>query len=63
MKIKVAKCSGFCFGVKRAIEIALETAKLRNKACMLGDIVHNEEVVRRIERAGIKKIKKLKFDQ
>lgn len=59
MEIHLAKSAGFCFGVKRAIEIALRTAKKNNKVYMLGDIVHNEEVVRRIECAGIKKIKKL----
>ena len=41
MKINLAKSSGFCFGVKRAIEIALETAGLDEKVYMLGDIVHN----------------------
>jgi 4-hydroxy-3-methylbut-2-enyl diphosphate reductase len=60
MKINLAKSSGFCFGVKRAIEIALETAGLDEKVYMLGDIVHNEEVVKKIEDVGIKKIKKLK---
>ncbi|MBU1487576.1 hypothetical protein KKH56_05975, partial [bacterium] len=27
MKIKIAKTAGFCMGVKRAIEIALDAAK------------------------------------
>lgn len=59
MKINVAKSAGFCFGVKRALEIALDTTKSGTKVEMLGDIVHNEYVVREIREAGVKKIKRL----
>jgi 4-hydroxy-3-methylbut-2-enyl diphosphate reductase len=59
MKVNVAKSAGFCFGVKRALAIALETAGSESKVYMLGDIVHNEDVVRLINKAGIKKINKL----
>ena len=59
MKINLAKSAGFCFGVKRALDIALKTAQMQNKVYMLGDIVHNEKVVEQIEDSGINKIKKL----
>lgn len=59
MKINLAKSAGFCFGVKRALRIALDTTKLNKEVCMLGDIVHNEDVVKQIKAAGIKKIKRL----
>ena len=59
MKIHLAKSAGFCSGVKRAIEIAFKTAKENKEAYMLGDIVHNEEVISQIAKAGIKKISKL----
>lgn len=59
MRIHLAKSAGFCFGVRKAITIALETAKTRKPIFMLGDIVHNEEVVRQIQRAGITKISRL----
>lgn len=59
MKITLAKSAGFCFGVKRAIEIAFKTAKKGAKVYMLGDIVHNEDVVRQIQKAGICKIERL----
>jgi (E)-4-hydroxy-3-methyl-but-2-enyl pyrophosphate reductase len=59
MKINLAKSAGFCFGVKKAITRALETAKFHQPVFMLGDIVHNEEVVKQIQDAGIKKIKRL----
>ncbi len=56
MKINLAISAGFCFGVKRAINIALKTAKTNKPVFMLGDIVHNEEVVKQIRKSGIKKI-------
>ncbi|MFH0763328.1 MAG: 4-hydroxy-3-methylbut-2-enyl diphosphate reductase [Candidatus Omnitrophota bacterium] len=59
MKISLAESAGFCFGVKRAIDMALKAAKAGRKAYALGDIVHNEKVCERIVRAGIKKTKKL----
>lgn len=59
IKINLAKSAGFCFGVKRALNIAFETATSDKNVYMLGDIVHNEEVVRQIKEAGVKKIKRL----
>ncbi len=59
MEIHLAKSAGFCFGVKKAITTALETAKTKKPVFMLGDIVHNEEVVTQIQQTGIKKINRL----
>lgn len=59
MQINLAKSAGFCFGVKRALDIAFKTRGAQAKVYMLGDIVHNEKVVQELERARIKKIKKL----
>jgi len=56
MIITVARSAGFCFGVKRAIEIALKMASERKSVFMLGDIVHNDTVVKKITETGIKKI-------
>jgi 4-hydroxy-3-methylbut-2-enyl diphosphate reductase len=60
VKINVAKSAGFCFGVKRALKIALDTSKTGSKVEMLGDIVHNEEVVKEIKKAGVGKIRSLR---
>ncbi len=60
MKINVAKSAGFCFGVKRAIDIALKAARTQQRVEMLGDVVHNEYVVKEINKAGIKKVKRLR---
>jgi 4-hydroxy-3-methylbut-2-enyl diphosphate reductase len=59
MKINLAKSAGFCFGVKRAIDIALHTAACKKNVYMLGDIVHNEDVVKQIRKSGVKKIDRL----
>ncbi len=59
MKINLAKSAGFCFGVKRAIGIAIKTGLARKNVYMLGDIVHNEDVVKMIQSRGIKKTTRL----
>lgn len=59
MKVTLAKSAGFCFGVKRALSIALGAAGSNNKIYMLGDIVHNKTVVNQIQKSGVKNIKRL----
>lgn len=59
MKIIVAPSAGFCFGVRRAIRTALETAGQGLRVEMLGDIVHNEDVVHQVEAAGVRKVDEL----
>ncbi len=59
MKVNVAKTSGFCFGVKRAIDICLSLEEKRN-VFVLGDIVHNKHVVKDLENKGIKRVKSIK---
>ncbi len=52
--IKVAKHAGFCFGVKKAIEIAEQVAAKNNdKTYVLGQLVHNERVIKDLEKKGI----------
>ncbi|MFH1553112.1 MAG: 4-hydroxy-3-methylbut-2-enyl diphosphate reductase [Candidatus Omnitrophota bacterium] len=60
MEINIAKSSGFCFGVKRAIDISKALAGGKKTAYVLGDIVHNSFVVRQLEEKGIRKIKRIK---
>ncbi|MCH8329058.1 MAG: 4-hydroxy-3-methylbut-2-enyl diphosphate reductase [Nanoarchaeota archaeon] len=52
MKIIVAKHAGFCSGVKKAIEIAEETAS-SGKTYVYGQLVHNERVIKDLEKKGI----------
>ncbi len=59
MKINLAKSAGFCFGVKRALDIAFKTIASGARVYMLGDIVHNEDVVKQLKKAGVKKVNRL----
>jgi len=52
--IKIAKHAGFCFGVKKAIEIAEEVAQSNSgKTYVYGQLVHNEKVIKDLENKGI----------
>lgn len=53
MIVNRADTAGACFGVKRAFDIAMKTARSDQHVVMLGDIVHNEHVVRKIDEAGV----------
>ena len=61
MKIIISKKLGFCFGVKRSIEIAqkaLEEDEL--PVNFLGYIVHNEKVIDKFKKKGVNFISNLK---
>ncbi|MFH1836575.1 MAG: 4-hydroxy-3-methylbut-2-enyl diphosphate reductase [Candidatus Omnitrophota bacterium] len=60
LKINIAKSSGFCFGVKRAIDISNKLCEQKGNVRVLGDIVHNSFVVRDLEKKGIKRIRYIK---
>lgn len=59
MIVNRADTAGACFGVKRAFDIAMKTAKSEGRVVMLGDIVHNEHVVRKIDESGVQVTKDL----
>ncbi len=53
-KVIMARHHGFCMGVKRAINIAEETAQNLDKpVTILNEIVHNEAVVDRFRKQGV----------
>lgn len=54
MKIEVAKTSGFCFGVNRAINKVTELVEKGKKVCTLGEIIHNPQMVEKLEKSGVK---------
>jgi 4-hydroxy-3-methylbut-2-enyl diphosphate reductase len=54
MEILVAKMAGFCFGVKRAIDIAFQVAEEKREGVYtLGPIIHNPQVVEMLKEKGI----------
>jgi len=59
MKIVVAKDAGYCFGVRDAVNLAHDVAEKENEVYMLGDIVHNEDVVKDLSDSGAKVVDSL----
>ena len=56
MKVTLAKSAGFCFGVKRAVEMVYKEAETGKKVYTLGPIIHNEQVVQDLEQKGVRVI-------
>lgn len=57
MDIIVGKTAGFCFGVKRAVEGSINQTESNTddrQIYCLGELVHNRQVVKKIENKGIK---------
>lgn len=48
-----AKRAGFCFGVKRAVEMAFDAARGRDGVFTLGPIIHNPQVIERLKVQGV----------
>jgi len=59
MKITVAKDAGYCFGVRDAVNMAYDASDKYGEVFMLGDIVHNENVVKDLENAGARVVDSL----
>lgn len=55
-KIILAKSAGFCYGVRRAVELAEQAGKNEEHCVMLGSIIHNKHVVEHLEEQGIQQI-------
>jgi 4-hydroxy-3-methylbut-2-enyl diphosphate reductase len=54
MEIIIAKNTGLCYGVKRALKTAQETRRRREgKVSTLGDLIHNPQVIADLEVQGI----------
>lgn len=54
LKIEKAAGIGFCFGVKRAIDILEKVARERGGVETLGAVVHNQQVLQRLAEIGIR---------
>ena len=56
MEIRVAETAGFCFGVKRAVELVEQTIREGKQAVTLGPIIHNRHVVQHFNDLGVREI-------
>ena len=52
INITVAKSSGFCFGVNRAVKMVYDELSKNTKVATLGPIIHNQDVVNDMEKHG-----------
>lgn len=53
MEIKIAEYCGFCYGVKRAVEMAEKAAEERVNGATLGPLIHNPQFIAELEAKGI----------
>ncbi len=59
MKITVAETAGFCYGVSRAVKMALEAAEGTVPCVMLGPVIHNQSVIDHLRRAGVEMVQQV----
>ena len=59
MEVILADYLGFCYGVKRAIKLAREHASPNGDANTLGPIIHNPQMVERLEKEGVGTVDKV----
>ena len=56
-EVRLAESAGFCFGVSRSVDMA-ETLLGESDSCAsYGELIHNEDVVARLARQGLRVIK------
>jgi (E)-4-hydroxy-3-methyl-but-2-enyl pyrophosphate reductase len=59
-KIFVARNAGLCFGVKRALKLAMDSSKKCSKPVFtLGPIIHNPQAVNMLSRKGVVPVKSI----
>jgi 4-hydroxy-3-methylbut-2-enyl diphosphate reductase len=54
MEIVLAKSAGFCFGVRRATQMAFEAADKHENICSLGPVIHSPQVVKGLAEQGVR---------
>ena len=52
--VTVAKTAGFCFGVRRAVELAEQQAEKNGEIWAYGEIIHNMHEITRLEKCGVR---------
>lgn len=59
--IKLAKCAGFCYGVRRAVETVkkLKSDNPDKNIFVLGELIHNSQVIKELEELGITSLREL----
>jgi (E)-4-hydroxy-3-methyl-but-2-enyl pyrophosphate reductase len=60
MKITISKFAGFCPGAKRAYDFTIDSAKNNKNLHILGDLLHNNDIINKINSIGVKKVDSVK---
>ncbi len=55
-EVRIARRTGFCYGVREAIDKAKEASAVGKSTHTLGQVVHNEGVIDDLQRLGIKTV-------
>src|SRR2546423_8104079 len=57
VEVLLARENGFCFGVKKAVELTEAAAESGKPVFNLGQVVHNPKISERLQARGVKVIK------
>ena len=55
-EVILAESAGFCFGVRRSVEMAEKLIEEQGACCCLGELIHNEDVVNELKAKGLRVI-------
>jgi len=53
MKIRIAEYCGFCYGVKRAVDMAYKLAEANEASGTLGPLIHNPQLIEDLNTKGV----------
>ena len=56
MRVVRAEQAGACYGVRRALDLAMQSVQGGGQACTLGPLIHNPRVVARLEKHGVRAV-------
>lgn len=59
MDIVLGKTAGFCYGVRNAVQNAEAKLKKYKKVSCLGELVHNGQVIRKLEKLGLRIVERV----
>ena len=57
-RVVLAQSAGFCYGVRRAVELAEEKAAQGIPCVMLGSLIHNRDVTGRLAALGLRTVER-----
>ncbi len=57
-ELRVAESAGFCFGVQRSVELAEKLLDEHGACASLGELIHNDDVVRALGKRGMRVIQR-----